>query len=317
MLFAVCSVATAQFDGAVGTAGCKAIQYNDSRIVNWATNCVVYRGYMDIASNRARTSFGNESMAIGPIADSNATNTMHTVSLGDSGVAVLTFGTPIANGQGADFAVFENGFGDGFLELAFVEVSSDGQRYVRFPATSNTPTATQVGSFASNMDPTLMNNLAGKYRIGWGTPFDLEELRDSTGIDINSITHVRIVDCIGTIDTNYCSRDANGNIVNDPYPTAFNSGGYDLSGVAVLNQRGMDISAAGLCDVKTYPNPCQDWLKMEGVPVGEEYRIYDQRGNVVMKGTAEHNSFCISLQTLSKGLYVLRVGAVVKKIVKQ
>lgn len=304
----------AQFDGAVGTPGCKAIQYNDSRILDWATGCTVYRGYYDIANNRTLASFGSDTVAIGM---ATASNTMEAVSLGDSGVAVLTFATPIANGQGPDFAVYENGWGDGFLELAFVEVSSDGQRYVRFPAISNTPTASQVGSFVSNMDPTLINNLAGKYRIGWGTPFDLEELADSTGIDINNITHVRLVDCIGTINPQYCTYDANGNIVNDPYPTAFNTGGFDLTGVAVINQRAQSISMAEMADVKVYPNPCRDFVQLSGMPVGEEYRIYDLSGKSVVIGICPSNSFCISTQDLQKGVYVLKIGRVVKKLVKK
>ena len=36
--------------------------------------------------------------------------------VGDGGSAILTFDTPIANGPGFDFAVFENGFSDTFLE---------------------------------------------------------------------------------------------------------------------------------------------------------------------------------------------------------
>jgi len=314
LLFAVCGAATAQFDGAVGTQGCKAIQYNDSRIVDWATNCTVYRGFFDIANNRSLASFGSDTAGIGP---ATASNTMAAVSLGDSGVAVLTFDTPIADGEGPDFAVYENGFGDGFLELAFVEVSSDGQRFVRFPATSNTPTTSQVGSFANNMDPTLMNNLAGKYRIGWGTPFDLNELRDSAGLDINNITHVRLVDCIGTIDPLHCTYDAHGNIVNDPYPTAFNSGGFDLTGVAVLNQRSADISVADLDNVKVFPNPCRDFVQLSGMPIGEEYRIYDLSGKSVVIGICPSNSFCISTQDLQKGVYVLKIGRVAKKLVKK
>ena len=313
MLFAVCSAATAQFDGAVGTAGCKAIQYNDSRIVNWATNCTVYRGYYDIASDRTRASFGHDSIGIGP-ATTTATD---AVSLGDSGVAVLTFALPIVNGEGPDFAVYENGFGDGFLELAFVEVSSDGQRFVRFPATSNTPTATQVGSFANNMDPTLMNNLAGKYRIGWGTPFDLEELRDSAGLDVNNITHVRLVDCIGTIDPQYCTYDANGNIVNDPYPTAFNSSGFDLTGVAVLNQKSLAITLADEFKPRLYPNPCRNYLKIENVPEGEEYRIVDMCGSVVVSGVTSRSGFCIDVQDMRPGMYMLKIGSSIKKIVKK
>ena len=55
------------------------------------------------------------------------------VSLGDGGVAILTFDTPLSDGPGPDFAVFENAFLETFLELAFVEVSSDDVNYFRFP----------------------------------------------------------------------------------------------------------------------------------------------------------------------------------------
>jgi hypothetical protein len=51
---------------------------------------------------------------------------------------------------GYDFAIFENGFpfgsGSFYLELAFVEVSSDGKHFVRFNAISNTDTTQQIDS---------------------------------------------------------------------------------------------------------------------------------------------------------------------------
>ena len=106
------------------------------------------------------------------------------------------------NREGYDFVVFENSLNDHFLELAFVEVSSDGIHYVRFPATSNTPTDKQVGGFGS-LDPTKINNLAGKYRIGWGTPFDLSEVEGDDKVDVNAIRYVKIIDVVGSIDTLY------------------------------------------------------------------------------------------------------------------
>ena len=81
------------------------------------------------------------------------------MSLGDGGVAILTFKYPIKNETGNDFAVFENSFNDTFLELAFVEVSSDGIHYFRFPAVSNTQDTLQMGNDAS-IDARHLNNLA-------------------------------------------------------------------------------------------------------------------------------------------------------------
>ncbi|MEZ4549679.1 MAG: hypothetical protein R2874_04140 [Desulfobacterales bacterium] len=48
------------------------------------------------------------------------------VVLGRGGSIILTFDPPVENGEGWDFAVFENSFNDFNLELAFVEVSSNG-----------------------------------------------------------------------------------------------------------------------------------------------------------------------------------------------
>ena len=223
--------AYAQFDGAVGTDGCKAIQCTDTRIVSWATGVEMNLGPQDIAvPNSPLVSYKYFKEALGAcLPDDN----LSVVSLGDGGTATLTFDRPIKNGEGPDFAVFENSFNDTFLELAFVEVSSDGVHFVRFAATSNTPVESVGGMGA--IDPTKINNLAGKYRSGWGTPFDLEELSGSENLDINNIRFVRIVDVIGSTDPTYATYDSHGNIVVDPYPTNGYSGGFDLDGVAVLN----------------------------------------------------------------------------------
>lgn len=222
------------FCGAVGTEGCTAIKADSSAFVAWATGVSVTRGPKKISDpSLGVASTGADSNAIGM---ATLNDVFDVVSLGDGGSALVTFANPIRNGEGPDFAVFENGFSDNSLELAFVEVSSDGERFVRFPATCLTQTETQLGN-AGQTDPTNLNNLAGKYRIGYGTPFDLEELRDSTGIDIDSIVYVRVVDVVGCIDPQYGSRDQYGNIINDPWPTPFESSGYDLTGVGVIHER--------------------------------------------------------------------------------
>ena len=168
-------LAQAQFAPAANQVGTTAISNDSSSFVAWATGCVIQHGYMDIAvKDSGYASVGTESSAIG-MAGQNG-----VVSLGDSGVATLTFQNPIYNGQGFDFAVFENGFYTqsplAFLEFAFVEVSSDGNNFFRFPVTSNIQDTTQVPM--TGVDCSLVNNLAGKYVFGYGTPFDLEELKN-------------------------------------------------------------------------------------------------------------------------------------------
>jgi hypothetical protein len=51
------------------------------------------------------------------------------------------------------------------------------------------------------LDSTNIHNLAGKHLKGYGTQFDLEELKDvSAVLDVNSVTHIRIIDVVGFVE---------------------------------------------------------------------------------------------------------------------
>lgn len=214
-----------------GQPGSDAIAGSSPLFTEWASGYTdLQRGPMDVANPAAGlASAGSPSAALG------AADGAGIVSLGDGGSITLTFDTPIVDGAGADFAVFENGFGDAFLELAFVDVSTNGVDFFRFPSVSLTQTSTQVGGFGA-LDATNLYNLAGKYRANFGTPFDLTELAGiSPLLNVNDVRYVRITDVIGTINPLYASLDSLGNIVNDPYSTPFASSGFDLDAVGVLH----------------------------------------------------------------------------------
>lgn len=316
LMGSLCAQEHGPFCGAVGTEGCNAVAYSSNAIVGWATGCTVVRGPVDIvAPDGPRVRYGNESFGIGPATQA----TTSAVSLGDGGTATLTFAEPIRNIDGPDFAVFENSFSDGFLELAFVEVSSDGNRFVRFPATSLTQTARQI-SGNGPVDPTYINNLAGKYRVGFGTPFDLEELRDSSAIDINNITHVRIVDAVGSIDPQFGTRDAHGNLINDPFPTLSYSAGFDLDGIAVLNTAsGIAVDIAdGQTRINVYPNPASDNIN---IVLDQEETvnavIYDMSGRKIRDIQLHSGINSVDISNLSNGVYILRADGYVQKVVKR
>ena len=91
------------------------------------------------------------------------------------------------------------------------------------------------GSFGS-LDPTNLNNLAGKYRRGFGTPFDLAELPGDPDLDVQNVTHVRVLDVGGSINPAYGSQDSLGNTINEPFTTPFETGGFDLDAVGVINE---------------------------------------------------------------------------------
>lgn len=161
------------------------------------------------------------------------------------GFLTVTFPSGIRNGSGADFAVFENGFGFGspnglFAELAYVEVSSNGQDFARFASIStNTDPVATSGPF-SGYDTSNIFNLAGKHASGYGTPFDLDDLLVDPlvvngDIDLDNIQYVRLVDIPGSGDF----LDSQGNPILDNWPTV-GSGGFDFRlgeglGVGVIN----------------------------------------------------------------------------------
>lgn len=293
-------VILAQFDPPAGQNGSKAIHKDDAVFVNWATDAVVNRGPQDIAvPNSPLATVGTDSNAKGKADNS-------VVSLGDGGSAVLTFQKPITNGTGADFAVFENSFSDTFLELAFVEASSDGINYFRFPATSNTPTDAQVGSFGA-IDATKINNLAGKYRALYGTTFDINELPDSPLLNKNKITHIKVIDVIGTINPSYATYDSAGNIVNDPYPTAFGSGGFDLDAVGVINQLETTLSTQNVevNRISIYPNPASDYILIKNIKNNTTIHIFDGTGKLVKTSLIKENEK-INISSLPKGIYYVQ-----------
>ena len=208
---------------------------------------MIHRGYINISDTTIeyngsnKPTIGKDSSIIGK-ADGSV------ISLGDGGYAILTFAQPVKNDEGADFAVFENGFEDAantgnyFLELAYVEVSSDGERFIRFPSVSKTQVDSQLQAFGY-VEAESIHNLAGKYAINYGVPFDLEDLKDSSGIDLTNITHIKIQDVVGCLLDDYANFDSRGNKINDPWPTPFNSSGFDLDAVGVIHfNSSVDIS---------------------------------------------------------------------------
>lgn len=309
LCFAVLSLfitrTNAQFAPAADMSGTTAIHWDSSAFVSWATGCNIQRGLRCVAvPDSGYASVGDSSAAIGPATQNGV------VSLGDGGIATLTFDKPIINGNGFDFAVFENGFYVGslaFLELAFVEVSSDGIHYVRFPAIDDGQDTIQNNS--NPMDCSFLNNLAGKYVYGYGTPFDLDELKDSDGLDVNNITHVRVIDVVGSIDSIYGTRDSRGHMVNDPYPTNFASSGFDLDAVGVINQK----STTGISQekpdatVRIYPNPFSDFMIVQTDHSGMcQLQVLDISGRILAQEFFQQ-SIKLHLSNLPTGAYTIKV----------
>jgi hypothetical protein len=176
---------------------------------------------------------------------------LHVLSLGIGGRVTLGFDVTITDGPGADLTVFENGFvfsGGTFSEVAFVEVSTDGVNFARFPtryaglAGPQAPFGVQpFGTFSG-----LTGGLPGLANVftnaidpfdpvgSGGESFDLAELTAhplvvAGTLDLAAIHFVRIVDVIAGVDV-----DSFGVPIED------NGGasGADIDAVAVIQHVG-------------------------------------------------------------------------------
>jgi hypothetical protein len=210
--------------------------------------------------------------------------TDHVLALGHASSITVTFSGPIPSGSGWNFAVFENAFldsssalasrgggtnyvydnsgtnlvlvarGYNFLwtKLAFVDVSSDDTNWARFPATYfNTDVlfqATVPDSPAHwlSQDATMIDGLAGKTALQYGTPFSLSTLTNnpnvqSGAVNLSNIHYIRLTDVIGDGST----LDQYGNPIYSPYydgtqvpllvaPPDSATDGFCLRGVATL-----------------------------------------------------------------------------------
>jgi hypothetical protein len=229
------------FDPAAGQPGSLAVAATDPAITAWATGFVNYLPGpgVDPAFRTPERALGPGGFTVDPVTGQPRDPIFDVVSLGNGGSITLTFDGTIFDGPGWDFAVFENAFNDTFLELARVQVSSDGVQFSPFfPAFSCTPGP--VGAFGS-VDPTHLHGFAGKYRAGFGTAFDLAVFAQVPGIDVSAIRQVRIVDVIGDgsmfddqpAGVGLCGDGRTGpRPIFDPHPTV-GSAGFDLEAVAV------------------------------------------------------------------------------------
>lgn len=264
------TLAAGPFAPPADVAGSDAVAADHMGFVQWATGGTLVRGRTDITSATSLVaSFGTIADAIGP-ADAESSNFFSVVSLGDGGSATMVFLKPIQDIPGADFAVFENGFQDDFLELAHVEVSSNGIDFFRFPSVSLTQTSLQVGAFGA-LDATELHNLAGKYRGGFGVPFDLGEMKGlHPELDTQRITHVRVVDVVGSVNPAFGTRDSLGNLINDPFKTNFSTGGFDLDSVGAFSELPSSFTEWLASQGRNDDSPRADFLGT-GVPQRVEY----------------------------------------------
>jgi len=291
-LLVVSGALFAQFDGAGGEIGSKSIHKDHESINSWATGAEVVLGPVQINdTSSGYPTIGTSASAIGPMDGS-------VLSLGDGGLVTLSFDQPIRNTAGYDFAVFENGFKVGlsyYLELAHVEVSENGVDFYRFPSESLTDTSFQTNNF-SYTEPSNLYNLAGKHQAPYGTLFDLEE------VGLESANFVRLIDVVGSVNDSFGSRDSKGRLINEPWPTPFESSGFDLDAVAIVSGSMLKREEQRLTGVRIYPSLARigETVYIDA-PLGTIIQVLDIQGKEVL------NSAEGSMALSQAGIYFIRL----------
>ncbi len=188
----------------------------------------------------------------GPTGQGFNSGSLDILTLGQGGSVTLGFSSPIRDGRGVDFTVFENGFEFPtqwvFSEVAYVEVSTNGVDFVRFPSRfqgPNTPLSLfqtlPMGSYAglAGSLPVVANVMTGFVDplnpvYSGGDAFDLEDLAAEPAVlaglvDLQNVNFVRLVDVVAGLDL-----DSAGAIIHDSH-NGSGSDSADFDAVGVIN----------------------------------------------------------------------------------
>ena len=125
---------------------------------------------------------------------------------------------------------------------------------------------------------------------------------------------------MGSINSSIGSVDSDGNIINDPFPTEFESGGFDLDAVGVINEnKFVGLHHLPILNLNIYPNPAQLEFKINNTQTGL-IEIISLNGTVLYSNQLEPNE-TIDLTKFKSGVYIVKfsnqTGIATKKLSKK
>jgi hypothetical protein len=117
------------------------------------------------------------------------------------------------------------------------------------------------------------------------------------------------VDVIGSIGA-AGTRDKDGRRINDPFPTPFPAGGFDLDAVGVIHAAPANVSpATAFAGLTIYPNPAGEELVLALPPQSGVCRVsvYDIAGRHALQLNGQSGSLHIPLKSLAPGSYFITI----------
>jgi hypothetical protein len=125
---------------------------------------------------------------------------------------------------------------------------------------------------------------------------------------------VKIIDVIGSVDSNFCNYDQYLNKINDPFPTPFPSSGFDLDAVGVINQGPLNII------LENSENILENFRVINGMVVFDlksvqkadfKVEIFDLSGKIIFQKNYKNNLEAtqnIDIQSFKNGIYLLNIS---------
>ena len=131
------------------------------------------------------------------------------------------------------------------------------------------------------------------------------------------MTHIKVIDVVGTISNLYSTIDTAGNKINDPWPTPFASSGFDLDALGLIHVNGINSIEEKKINIAIYPNPFTDKITLEIEDEITAIQLVSISGSTLSLG----GNKSLNLSYLTNGVYFLKIytktNFYVQKVVKK
>lgn len=220
----------------ISITACENNSDNSDELPDWGSK-VISAFEITSYSPEGTPSYNDSAKALGlPKGGGLTSGSLDVVSLGNDGTGrggsiTLRFSSKVINGNGTDFKVFENPFGEEdsvFIECAYVEVSLDGTTWYEFPSSIDSSFSegnTAHYSGLAGTHPVISNEKKSdspepENILSGGDSFDLADLPEP--VKSSGFYFIRITDAGAEI------HDPGNNM-------GINDNGFDLDAVCALN----------------------------------------------------------------------------------
>jgi hypothetical protein len=119
---------------------------------------------------------------------------------------------------------------------------------------------------------------------------------------------------VGSLNPSYGTKDALGRFINDPWPTAFESGGFDLDAVGVMH-----FSEKNLPLVWPSILPSGADFSVLFPDGSRNYVLSSAKGEILLRFSSESNQPLRLPENIRSGIYLIRsleTGSSVKLLVE-